>query len=443
MSGPVRTGPRCRRARLLAVPVALLLGLALLGSAPASAAPTEPSPPILVGDPQFDCSCGGLYVYSNPDYADFNVGAFTWGFTSTPQDPDNSYRVVSTPALPADATEAWAYDGEGHASVSTDALELGTTYSFVVEEVSGADVVASSAPVTFTPRRTAAPSLLEIRDAAGASVDVFGDDTSGHLLAGATYTLRWTGDWAADAAFWNGLNYQDPTSGMTLISGGRADRPWARFTVPTDLAGKNVLLEIGGIAPLQLPVWFGTAWVPVRAADGNAPLGLTSASVVGTPRVGELLAARGGISPAGPARTFQWKRDGRAIAGATGESYRLVAADAGRRITVTITGTKAGYATSSITSPARSIAALTTRRPAVAGTPRVGRRLTAAPGSWIAPSHTFALQWLRDGRVIRGAVRASYKVTRADRGAHISVRVTARRPGFPTVVATSAGRTVR
>ena len=36
MSGPARTGTRARRARLLAAPVALLLGVGLLGSAPAA-----------------------------------------------------------------------------------------------------------------------------------------------------------------------------------------------------------------------------------------------------------------------------------------------------------------------------------------------------------------------------------------------------------------------
>lgn len=443
MPGPVPTLRRSRRhRRLLTLPAALLLGVGMLGATPASATPTEPSPPVLVGEPQLDCSCGGLYVATHPDYASFNVGALTWTFAGTPQDPDNTYRVTSTPGLPDGVTEAWAYDGEGHASVSTDALELGTTYAFVVEEVAGASVVASSAPVSFTPQRVEAPSLLEIRDASGVNVDVLDDDPSGHLVAGATYTLHWTGDWGGDAVLWNGLNYRHPTNGMTLVTGGRAEQPWSGFTVPADLAGKDVLVEIGGIAPGKLPVWFGTAWVPVVAANG-APLGLSAASAAGTPRVGQVLTASGGTSPAGPARTFQWKRDGRAIAGATTARYRLVAADAGRRVTVTITGTKTGYATSSVTGPPRAVAALSTRRPSVTGTARVGRRLTATRGAWIAPGHTFGLQWLRNGRAIRGAVRASYVLSRADRGARISVRVTARRPGFPVVVATSAARAAR
>lgn len=40
------------------------------------------------------------------------------------------------------------------------------------------------------------------------------------------------------------------------------------------------------------------------------------------------------------ADTFQWKRDDKAIPGARGKSYKLVAADLGRRITVTGTDTR-------------------------------------------------------------------------------------------------------
>lgn len=456
MSGPARTGTRARRARLLAAPVALLLGVGLLGSAPAApaasasavpAAPTagraaaaEPAPPVVVGEPELDCSCGGLYISENPDYADFIENALTWSFTATPQDADSFYRVASTPALPDNASYADFYDGEGSASVWTEHLVPGTEYSFVVEEVSGSTVVASSAPVTYTPQRVAGPTRLEIHDAAGNAVDVFGADAEGHLFAGATYTLHWTGTWAEGAVFWNGLNFRHATNGITLVEGGRAEATWTEFTVPADLAGRSALVEFAGALPGQLPLWFGTAWVPVIVPGGNAPLNLTAASATGTPRVGQILTAKGGTSTADPARTFQWKRNGKAIAGQTRSTYRLVSADAGSRITVTITGRKTDYATSSVTSPARSVAAYNYRRPAVTGTMLVRRRLTAAKGSWVAPGHTFGYQWLRNGRAIRSATRATYTLTRADRGARISVRVTARRSGFPTVIATSPAR---
>ena len=51
---------------------------------------------------------------------------------------------------------------------------------------------------------------------------------------------------------------------------------------------------------------------------------------------------------------FQWFRDGYAIGGATGSNYALQTADAGRAITVQITGMKRAYATAARTSGART-----------------------------------------------------------------------------------------
>ena len=48
--------------------------------------------------------------------------------------------------------------------------------------------------------------------------------------------------------------------------------------------------------------------------------------------------------------TYQWKRNGVAITGATAATYKLVAADAGKRITVTVIGRKSGYRTVAKTS---------------------------------------------------------------------------------------------
>lgn len=39
-------------------------------------------------------------------------------------------------------------------------------------------------------------------------------------------------------------------------------------------------------------------------------------------------------------------------------------------------------------------------------------------------------QWLRGGKAIKGATKASYKLTAKDRGGRLSVRVTASKPGY-------------
>ncbi|WP_121257053.1 hypothetical protein [Nocardioides ferulae] len=73
--------------------------------------------------------------------------------------------------------------------------------------------------------------------------------------------------------------------------------------------------------------------------------------VRGTPAVGKRLTVqRGSWSPAGVTLTQRWLRDGKAIRGATGTRYRVVRADRGHRLSVAVTGHKAGYSTATMTS---------------------------------------------------------------------------------------------
>lgn len=81
-----------------------------------------------------------------------------------------------------------------------------------------------------------------------------------------------------------------------------------------------------------------------------------------------------------------------------------------------------------------------TEAPTISGDPRVGKKLTANPGTWDPADVEIAYQWLRDGQPIEGATGQKYKVTKADAGTTLSVRVTATAEGNPTPgVADSAG----
>lgn len=84
-----------------------------------------------------------------------------------------------------------------------------------------------------------------------------------------------------------------------------------------------------------------------------------------------------------------------------------------------------------------------TVRPTVAGTAKVGKRLTARPGAWTPRPASYRYQWLRGGRPIRGATRATYALTRADGGKRISVRVTARGAGGTRAVVSPARAVAR
>ena len=82
-------------------------------------------------------------------------------------------------------------------------------------------------------------------------------------------------------------------------------------------------------------------------------------------------------------------------------------------------------------------------KPSFSGKAKVGRKLTASVGSWSPAPTAVSYTWLRNGKPIKGATKATYKITRKDRGKKISVRVTGSRDGYPSLAVTSGARKVR
>ncbi|HTW16771.1 MAG TPA: family 78 glycoside hydrolase catalytic domain [Nocardioides sp.] len=76
--------------------------------------------------------------------------------------------------------------------------------------------------------------------------------------------------------------------------------------------------------------------------------------------------------------------------------------------------------------------------PQVTGAVRYGSTLRATSGSWNTKGLTFAYQWLRNGAAIDGARAATYRVSAADIGRRLSVRVTASKAGKAPGTSTSA-----
>ncbi|MDR1799724.1 MAG: FIVAR domain-containing protein, partial [Bifidobacteriaceae bacterium] len=91
------------------------------------------------------------------------------------------------------------------------------------------------------------------------------------------------------------------------------------------------------------------------AIDGLAEMGQVVAGTVritGTPEVGATVTADAGTwTPAGVALSYQWSLNGVPVAGATGTTYVPKAADAGKTLTVTVTGTAPDHHPATETSP--------------------------------------------------------------------------------------------
>jgi hypothetical protein len=141
-----------------------------------------------------------------------------------------------------------------------------------------------------------------------------------------------------------------------------------------------------------------------------------------------------------PKVSYQWFRSGTPISRATKSSYRLTVADIGKKVHVVVSARLKGYATQEFkgqTSRTVSLATFTKTPPKITGTFGVGRTLKASTGSVGASNAKREYQWLRAGKTIEGATKSKYKLTRADAGKKISVRVKVTKAGYKTMSVTS------
>ncbi len=188
----------------------------------------------------------------------------------------------------------------------------------------------------------------------------------------------------------------------------------------------------------SFPGWFLD---DIRVYTCSTSMVSTTAPVINGPvRVGSrLTATSGGWLPALTAQLSVLK-DGGPISGAVTTSYTPSVADVGHRLSVRVTASGSGLSSAARTSSAATVApgAIVAPRPRVTGTAKVRKLLTAVPGTWRPSGVTLSYQWLRSGKVIRGATKATYKLTKADRGKAIAVRVTGHKVGYSTTSVTSA-----
>jgi hypothetical protein len=211
------------------------------------------------------------------------------------------------------------------------------------------------------------------------------------------------------------------------------------------LTGDDVGLRITAIATAVKTGYNTTSTTSAQTASVVDVLAETpTPTISGTAAVGELLTADAGIwLPAPVALTYSWSRDSSVIGGAVGSTYRLVVADLGALITVTVTGTKAGFATVSTLSVATDTVAEGTfssaPAPTITGFAAKGEILTAQTSGWTPLASSVGYQWMRDTVAIDVAIESTYTLTADDLGTVITVTITGARAGYTTVVVASVG----
>ena len=256
----------------------------------------------------------------------------------------------------------------------------------------------------------------------------------GSAVVGSTLSAK-VGTWAPSGVV---LSYQWLSDGVAVRGATKST-----YAVASSDVGKQISVTVTGKKS-----GYGTVSktsVKTAKVAAPAPKKLTSAptpTVGGSAVVGSTLSAKVGTwAPSRVSLSYQWLRDGKTIKGATKSSYKVTKADKGKRLSVKVTGKKSGYASIAKISAKTSKVVLTltsTPTPKIKGTTTVGKKLTVSAGTWKPSKVTLSYQWLRDGKTIKGATKSSYKVTKADKGKRLSVKVAGKKSGYASIAKTSA-----
>lgn len=194
--------------------------------------------------------------------------------------------------------------------------------------------------------------------------------------------------------------------------------------------GRTVATYDGHLRVKTVATYTDSAVIDIASYHRTTLIAAVRPSIEGTRLVGRTLTARTGSWHPTPSRyTYRWYRGSTAIPGATGRTYTPTRADAGRSLSVRVTGYRTGSSAATARSAATAIPIYATSRATISGTPRLGRTLTARSGSWTPKPTGYTYRWYRGSTPIPGATARTYRLTSRDVGSRIRVRVIASRAG--------------
>ena len=316
--------------------------------------------------------------------------------------------------------------------------------------VNGA-AVAGATNATFTPtaddlRKQVAVKVRMTRDgyrttssvsaasdpvAPGTFVNTTAPSVSGTAKVGVPLTVD-PGSWEPAAQ----VTYQWYADGVAVP--GETART---FTPTAAELGKQMTVQVTARRYGYLTAVVETA-PTANVAPGTIAM-TTAPRLSGDPVVGGTLTASPGswsVTPTGVA--YQWYADGVAITGATGSTYSPTKAMLDHQLTVRVTVSLDGYLDAHTRSAATRPVVLGhiqfNATPWLAGTPELGRTLTAHTGGFAPTSADASYEWLRSGQPIAHAGGSTYTLVPRDVGQRISVRVTLTAPHWASTSARSS-----
>lgn len=168
--------------------------------------------------------------------------------------------------------------------------------------------------------------------------------------------------------------------------------------------------------------------------------------VSGTLRQGQTLSVSDGTwanSPTG--YSYQWRREGGNISGATGSTYVLTVDDVASDIDCVVTASNAGGSTPAAAlevGPILPLAPTNSVAPVISGTAQVGQVLSVSSGTWANSPTGYTYQWRRGGVNISGATGSTHDVVAADVGSTLDCVVTGTNAGGSNSATSAATGTV-
>lgn len=354
--------------------------------------------------------------------------------TNTAPRVGDALELTSGEWLPAAAsfTYQWLRDGSPVAGASSARYTVQEADLDAALSVTITGARAGYAPVSRTSEPSQ-PVQAEVQLALTATPTPLVSDTT--PVVGQAVNAG-EGPWApAGVAFaYQWFQGSTPIDGATAIS----------YRVQGADLGKTLKVRVTGSKPGYQSVSKTSTATAAVTAGALSPTPVPTVDDI-TPTVDQTVSAvPGGWNPAPMGFKFQWYKVSSGgttytLTGATAGSYLARPSDVGYRLKVTVTGSKTGYKSVSKTSATTGYVTKAqfsikpTPAIGVDGTVRVGKPLTALPGTYEPVATKYAFKWYRGTTAIVGATKATYTPTSSDLGKQVKVRVRAYRSGYATL----------
>lgn len=213
-----------------------------------------------------------------------------------------------------------------------------------------------------------------------------------------------------------------------------------KYLLVQEDVGKSMSARVTGVKPgyeSASVTTKGTGHVKELTVTGDTP------TIGGSVTVGRTITAKTGTWTKDAKLTYQWLRSGVPISGAGSATYKVVAADAGHPISVTVKGTRDGYVPLERTSVASHKAYRgwiePTKTAWIHGGHMDGYTMSARDVAYNTGGASISYQWLRNGNPIPGAQGSFYVLNGNDVGQVVSLRIKATKADYRTHTVTTGG----